>query len=107
MAIEIVDFPMKHGESFQFVFCMFTRQRVNDTVDGPAKACSSWSMYDDWKKGFNHPFWWLAGLRWPIHSTMMLDQINHWECVQDGAPPVMWMLVYKPHELARYIYHKP
>ena len=59
------------------------------------------------KKGFQPSFWWLAGLRWPIHSTMMLDQINHWECVQDGAPPVMWMLVYKPHELARYIYHKP
>ena len=28
------------------------------------------------------------------------------EPTQDGAPPVMWMLVYKPHENYSYKYHK-
>ena len=23
------------------------------------------------------------------------------------CPPVMWMLIYKPHEYYSYIYHKP
>ena len=33
-------------------------------------------------------------------------QLLPWGSLQGGAPPVMWTLVYKPHEYYRYITYK-